>query len=101
MAEGSVEPGYAAYGGFPAMTEFQSSYFESKQEQFPWVTNWNLFEQALSYPDNPSAEAWRPNILEANTRINTLGNLMDNDGTLDLDAEIATLLADLEEIYNR
>jgi multiple sugar transport system substrate-binding protein len=101
MGIGSVEPGYAAYGGFPALTEFQASYWETKQEQFPWVTNWLLFDQALAYPDNPSAEAWRPNILEANTRINTFGDLLNNDGTIDFDAELDTLLADLEVIYNK
>jgi multiple sugar transport system substrate-binding protein len=101
MGIGSVEPGYAAYGGFPALTELQASYWETKQEQFPWVTNWLLFDQALAYPDNPSAEAWRPNILEANTRINTFGDLLNNDGTIDFDAELDTLLADLEVIYNK
>lgn len=101
MGIGSVEPGYAAYGGFPAMTEYQASYWQTKEEQFPWVTNWQVFDQALSYPDNPSAEAWRPNILEANTRINTFGDLLFNDGTIDFDAELDTLLADLEVIYNK
>jgi multiple sugar transport system substrate-binding protein len=101
MGINSVEPGYAAYGGFPAMTEYQASYWETKQEQFPWVTNWLVFDQALAYPDNPSAEAWRPNILEANTRINTFGDLLNNDGTIDFDAELDTLLADLEVIYNK
>jgi len=101
MGVGSVEAGYAAYGGFPAMTEYQTTYWDTKQEQFPWVTNWQVFDQALSYPDNPSAEAWRPNILEANNRINTFGDLMANDGTIDFDAELDTLLADLEVIYNK
>ena len=101
MGIGSVAPGYAAYGGFPAMTKYQATYWESKQEQFPWVTNWLVFDQALGYPDNPSAEAWRPNILEANTRINTFGDLMANDGTIDFDAELAKLKTDLEVIYNK
>jgi multiple sugar transport system substrate-binding protein len=101
MAIGSVEPGFAAYGGFPALTEYQSIYWETKQEQFPWVTNWQVFDQGLAYPDNPSAEAWRPNILEANIRINTFGDLLNNDGTIDFDAELAKLKADLEVIYNK
>ncbi len=65
------------------------------------MTNWLLFDQALAYPDNPSAEAWRPNILEANTRINTFGDLLNNDGSIDFDAELETLLSDLEVIYNK
>jgi multiple sugar transport system substrate-binding protein len=101
MAIDSVEPGYAAYGGFPAMTEYQGTYFDTKREQFPWVTNWDLFDQALSYPDNPSAEAWEPNVLECNNRVNTFWNLIQNDGTVDFDAELATLEADLLDIFNR
>jgi multiple sugar transport system substrate-binding protein len=101
MAIGSVEPGYAAYGGFPAMTEYQASYFEGKTEQFPFVTNWALFEQTLGFPDNPSAEAWRPNSVEAVNRMDTFKNLWENDGTIDFDAEYQTLLEDLETIYNK
>ncbi len=101
MAIGSVEPGYAAYGGFPAMTEYQSQYFETKQEQFPWVTNWQLFDQALSYPDNPSAEAWKPNPTEANNRMDTFWNLLQNDGSIDLEAEMDQLEADLTVIFNK
>lgn len=101
MAIGSVEPDYAAYGGFPAMTEYQDTYFEIKQGQFPFVTNWQLFDQALSYPDNPSAEAWKPNGVEANNRMDTFWNLVNNDGTIDFEAEWDQLLADLETIYNK
>jgi multiple sugar transport system substrate-binding protein len=89
------------YGAFPALTELQGQWLDAKAEQFPWVTNWQLFIDGLSYPDNPSAEAWRPNILETNSRIDTFWNLLQNDGSVDFDAELETLKADLEVIYNK
>jgi multiple sugar transport system substrate-binding protein len=101
MAIDSVEPGYAAYGGFPAMTEYQSIYWETKQEQFPEVTNWEVFDQALAYPDSPSAEAWMPNGIEANARMEEFKSLWENDSTIDFDAEYETLIADLEVIFNK
>lgn len=101
MGIGSVEPGYAAYGGFPALTELQAQYFTTKEEQFPWVTNWQLFDQALAYPDSPSAEAWKPNGVEANSRMDTFWNLIQNDGTVDFDAEWAQMETDLEAIFNK
>ncbi|MBN1666958.1 MAG: extracellular solute-binding protein [Anaerolineales bacterium] len=101
MGIGSVEPGYAAYGGFPAMTEYQDLYWDTKAEQFPAVTNWQVFDQALSYPDNPSAEAWKPNGVESNNRMETFWSLIQNDGTVDFDAEWDKLEADLEVIFNK
>jgi len=101
MGIGSVEPGYAAYGGFPAMTEYQATYWDTKREQFPNVTNWQVFDQALAYPDNPSAEAWRPNSVEAVARMDEFKSLWENDGTIDFDAEFDKLVADLEVIYNK
>ena len=98
MGKDGVDP---AYGAFPALTEFQATWFDAKAEQFPWAANWDLFDQALSYPDNPSAEAWRPNIFEAVNRINTFGDLLNNDGTIDFDAQFETLKSDLEVIYNK
>jgi multiple sugar transport system substrate-binding protein len=55
----------------------------------------------LDYPDVPSAEAWMPNINEAWNRIDTFGNLIQNDGSIDFDAELETLEADLEVIFNK
>ena len=101
MGIGSVEPGYAAYGGFPALTEYQTIYWETKAEQFPNVTNWQVFDQALAYPDNPSAEAWRPNSVETVSRMDAFKSLWENDSTIDFDAEFDKLVEELEVIYNK
>jgi multiple sugar transport system substrate-binding protein len=91
----------SAYGAFPALTSYQKTWYDTKAAQFPWVTNWAMIDQALSYPDSPSAEAWAPNILETNNRIGAFADLLQNDGSIDIDAEIATLEADLEVIFNK
>ena len=59
------------------------------------------FAQALAYPDSPSAEAWKPNGVEANSRMDTFWNLIQNDGTVDFDAEWAQMETDLEAIFNK
>ncbi len=98
MGKDGADP---AYGAFPAMTEFQDAWLGTKAEQFPFVTNWEVFLQGLAYPDNPSAEAWKPNGVEANNRMDTFWNLIQNDGTIDFDAEWAQMEADLEVIFNK
>jgi multiple sugar transport system substrate-binding protein len=100
MIGDEANPG-GAYGAFPALTELQPLFIDAKSAQYPFVENWDLFLQALDYPDVPSAEAWMPNINEAWNRIETFGNLIQNDGSIDFDAELATLEADLEVIFNK
>ena len=78
-----------AYDAFPALTNLQGQFIEAKSAQYPFVENWGVFLQGLDYPDNPSAEAWIPNMSEAWDRIETFANLYRNDGTIDFDAEVA------------
>jgi multiple sugar transport system substrate-binding protein len=90
-----------AYGAMPARETDQEPFFATQSEAFPQVTNWDLFKTTLAYPDIPSAEAWMPNWNEAWDRIGTFGSLIQNDGEMDFDAELATLEADLTEILNK
>ena len=100
MIGDEANPG-GAYGAFPALTELQPLFIDAKSAQYPFVENWDVFLQGLDYPDVPSAEAWMPNINEAWNRIETFGNLIQNDGSIDFDAELETLEADLEVIFNK
>jgi multiple sugar transport system substrate-binding protein len=97
---GSAEQA-SAYGAFPAWTDLQEPWLQAKAEGFPFVTNWELFVEALSYPDTPSAESWMPNLNEGWDRLAALESLLENDGTIDLEAEIEKLEADLEVIVNK
>lgn len=91
----------AAYGGFPALPEYQQPFLDAKAEQYPFVTTWDTILAGLAYPDAPSAEGYMPNWNEAWNRIGTLGDLMQNTDGLDLAAEVAQLEADLTVIFNR
>lgn len=90
-----------AYGAMPALTSEIDKFFEAKKAQFPWVTNWDVVKAGLDYPDTPSGEGYMPNFNEAWDRINTFGNLIQTDGTIDINATIQTLQDDLTVIFNK
>jgi multiple sugar transport system substrate-binding protein len=90
-----------AYGALPARTKDFDAWLAAKKTQFPWVKNWDLFKEGLKYPDTPSAEAYMPNYNEAWARTGTFYSLMLNTGGLNLDTEIATLLTDLQAIFDK
>jgi multiple sugar transport system substrate-binding protein len=90
----------AVYGGMPARSADFEEWLSDKQEQFPWVTNWEAISAGLSYPDVPSAEAWVPNWNQVWDRVGTLDSLLVNEPTLDLDAEAARLESDVQAILN-
>jgi multiple sugar transport system substrate-binding protein len=91
----------AAYGALPARIANQDAWQAAKEQQFPWVRNWNVVLAGLDYPDVPSAEAYMPNYNEAWTRGNTFANLLRNTGGLNLNKEIQTYLADLNVIFSK
>lgn len=89
----------AAYGAIPALISAQEAWTAEKAAAYPWVKNLDTVIAGLSYPDAPSAEGYMPNYNEAWTRGSTFANLLRNTAGLDLDAEIATYLADLDVIF--
>jgi multiple sugar transport system substrate-binding protein len=89
------------YGAMPALTTEVDGFFAAKSEEYPFVKNWDAIEAGLVYPDVPSAEGYMPNWNEAWNRIDTFGNLMKNEGKLDVDAEIVKLEADLKVIFGK
>ena len=89
------------YGGMPARTTDQDSFFAKKSEQFPFVTNWDVVKAGLDYPDIPSAEGYMPNFNEAWDRVNAFGSLLQSEAELDVAAEIAKLVTDLQVIFDK
>jgi multiple sugar transport system substrate-binding protein len=88
-----------AYGGMPADESLQEEFFATQDAAFPQGVNWQVAKDSLSYPDIPSHEQDMPNFLKAQDRWGAFwSNLQSNPG-LDVDAEVATLLSDLETIY--
>lgn len=91
------------YGGMPARLSLQDDYFPMYNEtNFPdkQDINWDVVVAGMSYPDNPNHESWMPSFLETTDRYNEFSNLLNQEGNLDLDAEIAKLQADLQRIFD-
>src|SRR5450759_450952 len=89
------------YGGMPARTADQDAFFAAKAKQFPFVTNWDVVKAGLHYPDNPSGDGFMPNYTEAAGRMDTFWSLLQNNGKLNLDDEIAKMQSDLQAIFDK
>jgi multiple sugar transport system substrate-binding protein len=91
----------AAYGAVPARAKDFAPWLAAKKVAFPFVKNWQLIADGLSYPDSPNAEAYMPNYNEAWTRGQTFYSLLANTPGLDLAKEEATFLSDLQAIFDK
>lgn len=89
----------AAYGGMPARAELQDAFFAGQDETYSQGVNWQVAKDSLEYPDIPSHEQDFPNFLKAQDRWGAFFSLLNSTPDLDVDAEIATLKADLDAIY--
>lgn len=89
------------YGGVPGVTSEQAAWLQAKQEQFPFVKNWDTLMAGLDYPDVPSAEGYVPNSIEFKARYETFRNLIETDGKVDLAAELAKLESDLQVVVDK
>ena len=98
----------ALYGGLPARTSLQESFFEDYiaglsegYPQFDWANlNWDVVQAGISIPDRPSHEDGLPAIAEAEARYIEYSQLVDNNADADVDAEIDKLVEDLQAIYD-
>lgn len=89
------------YGGMPARLSLQESYFDTLSANYPdQEINWDVVVASMSYPDNPNHEEGLPDFLKATDRYNAFVQLISNEPGLDIDAEIETLLTDLQAIYD-
>ncbi|HEX2991532.1 MAG TPA: extracellular solute-binding protein [Anaerolineales bacterium] len=93
------------YGAMPAVPEKTEAFFEVKSNDYPFVTqeSWDVFIQGLAYPDTPSSEQYHPNSIEANARLATFLDLLNNTppDQMDFDAEYQKLIDDINTIYNK
>lgn len=90
-----------AYGAIPSQAALRGPWLEASKAAHPSVTNWDLLLEGLNYADVPSAEGFMPNINESWARIQTFGDLLVNNAGVDLAAQEATLISDLEVIFNK
>jgi multiple sugar transport system substrate-binding protein len=90
------------YGGMPARLSLQDTYFDAyAAENFPGKEiNWDVVVASMAYADNPNHESWMPSFLETTDRYNEFWNYLANTPGLDVDAEIETLTAALQAIFD-
>lgn len=89
------------YGGMPARPDQAEEWLSAKADQFTSVENWDAIGAGLSYSDVPSAEQNMPNWSETWDRIATLENLILNEAEVDVTGEAATLLDDMQGIFDK
>jgi len=89
------------YGGMPARPDQAEEWLAAKADQFPGVENWDAISAGLAYPDVPSAEQNMPNWSETWDRIATLENLILNEVEVDVAGEAATMLDDMQGIFEK
>jgi multiple sugar transport system substrate-binding protein len=90
------------YGGMPARISLQDGFLNEFGERlFPGKTlNWQVAIDSLSYPDSPNHEAALPGQREAEDRYNAFTQRLENEPDLDVDAELETLLKELQVIFD-
>lgn len=91
----------AIYGGMPARLSLQGDFMENfGASTFPGRdVDWSVVTDSLSYPDNPSHEEGMPAFREAEALYNSFSQRIENNAGIDLDAEFATLLAELQLLF--
>jgi multiple sugar transport system substrate-binding protein len=92
------------YGAFPAYPDAQGTYFEGRDQTYPFGINWQVAINSLAYnnPMDQHHESWLPNNTKAAERIQTFVSLLysDSGADIDLNAEFDTLQADLQAIID-
>lgn len=90
------------YGGMPARLSMQEAWLTNYfQTNFPdQDVDIQVVVDSMAYADNPNHESWMPSFLETTDRYNEFWNRLANEPGLDVDAEIAILLEDLQAIFD-
>jgi multiple sugar transport system substrate-binding protein len=89
----------SVYGGMPAREDERADFFADLDATYTQGVNWDVVQDSLNYTDNPSHEAWMPNFNKAEDRLQSFTTLLWSTPDLDVDAEIDTLVADLDAIF--
>ncbi len=87
------------YGAMPADVTLQDAFFAKQDETYTQGVNWQVAVDSLAFPDIPSHEQDMPNFLKSQDRWGAFWSALNTTPGLDVDAEVSSLLADLETIY--
>jgi len=93
------------YGAFPARTEYQQAWIDSKNTQFNWGIDWQVAVDSLAKV-NPAPlhhESFFPNFQKGQDRWNSFYTLLFGDTGKDMDVnkELDTLQSDLQAIADQ
>lgn len=88
------------YGSMPARKADQPAFFAELDEKFTQGVDWQVFVDALAYPDIPSHEGWLPNYNKSYARAGTLLTLATSTEGIDIGVELDKLKTDLQAIYD-
>ncbi len=88
------------YGGMPARPDDQPAFFALLDERYTQGVNWEVVRDSLNCPDIPSHEAVIPNNNRAQDRLDTFRSLLHSQPGVDVQAEIDSLVADLQLIFD-
>lgn len=88
------------YGGLPARVADQDAFFAALDETYPQGVNWQVAIDSIAYADNPSHEGPMPNYARAKERLAAFQTLYQSTPDIDIDAELETLRADLQVIFD-
>jgi multiple sugar transport system substrate-binding protein len=93
-----------AYGAYPARPAAQGPYIEGRKATFDWGINWDVPVASLAYnnPGNQHHESNLPNWQKVRDRTQAFSTLLfgDTGGDVDVNAELDTVLADVQAIVD-
>lgn len=88
-----------AYGAAPADPTLTEAFFAGLDETFPQGVNWQVALDSANYADVPSHETFVPGWDAYKLRLGDLQSAILTNPDLDLEAEIATVEADLTTVF--
>jgi hypothetical protein len=88
------------YGAYPALPDIQDDFIASIQERYPLAQHLEIIPDMLAYAVSPHHESYYPNFNRGQQRFNDFRTLLygDTGASIDLEAEIERLEADLRAI---
>jgi multiple sugar transport system substrate-binding protein len=107
LGEGSEEL-LGIYGGMPARVADQDAFFEGLDQvkledgtiKFPQGVDWQVAKDSVQFADNPNFEAFVPKYNETQDLMTKYETKWVGTPGLNLDAEIAALLAELQALWD-
>jgi len=87
------------WGAMPPIKSLQEQFFQKLDEKYPG-RDWSVAVESLKYIDIPNHEAWMPNFSKADDRVKQFQSKLEGTPDLDVDAEMETLVKDLQAIFD-